>query len=325
MHIHHSRTPHVFQTCRSNQNAPRAGTPGFRAPEVLLKCPNQTTAVDMWSAGVILLCILSGRYPFFRAHDDLTAMAQIIGLKGSKECTEAARSYGEFRSTCCLPPSLPAFHLSSFCLFLLSLSLPPSISFHTLTLLFPSPLLPSLPYILICSLVLSHFTLTIIIIITLRKLSATLLILIVSGKELVCVPEVEPLNLRELCVRLRAPLSLHRQSSDGDFELSPVKKKRPCNGDLTPSDHKHLSSGTRPPNRKFPKRITTTMSNSVSHSKSDRSTASINPHFIPEVQESWDNVPDSAFDLLYRCLDLNPATRITAEVALQHPFIANQR
>ena len=143
MHIHHSQTPHVFQTCRSNQNAPRAGTPGFRAPEVLLKCPNQTTAVDMWSAGVILLCILSGRYPFFRAHDDLTAMAQIIGLKGSKECTEAARSYGEFRSTCCLPPSLPTFLLSSLCLFLLSLSLPPSLS--TLTLPpFPSPT-PSLP------------------------------------------------------------------------------------------------------------------------------------------------------------------------------------
>ena len=28
---------------RSHQNAPRAGTPGFRAPEVLLKHPNQTT------------------------------------------------------------------------------------------------------------------------------------------------------------------------------------------------------------------------------------------------------------------------------------------
>lgn len=83
---------------RSNQNAPRAGTPGFRAPEVLLKCPNQTTAVDMWSAGVILLCILSGRYPFFRAHDDLTAMAQIISLRGSRDCIEAARSCGEFRS-----------------------------------------------------------------------------------------------------------------------------------------------------------------------------------------------------------------------------------
>ena len=29
--------------CRCQQIAPRAGTPGFRAPEVLLKYPNQTT------------------------------------------------------------------------------------------------------------------------------------------------------------------------------------------------------------------------------------------------------------------------------------------
>ena len=62
---------------------------------MLLKCPSQTTAVDIWSAGVILLCVLSGRYPFFKAHDDLSAMAQIISLMGSKKCTEAARSCGE--------------------------------------------------------------------------------------------------------------------------------------------------------------------------------------------------------------------------------------
>ena len=158
-----------FLTCRSNQNAPRAGTPGFRAPEVLLKCPNQTTAVDMWSAGVILLCILSGRYPFFRAHDDLTAMAQIVGLKGSKECTEAARSYGEFRrmlspsfpacisllsSPSLFPHSLshftfsrsPSFPLSFFPFLLSSLSLFLLPSSHSPSLLLSlSPFLPSLP------------------------------------------------------------------------------------------------------------------------------------------------------------------------------------
>jgi cell division control protein 7 len=75
--------------------APRAGTPGFRPPEVLLKYPHQTTAVDMWSAGVILLCLLSKRYPFFKAHDDMSAMAQIVGLFGSSECQKAAKSYGE--------------------------------------------------------------------------------------------------------------------------------------------------------------------------------------------------------------------------------------
>ena len=52
---------------RKAQRAPRAGTPGFRPPEVLLKFEHQTTAVDIWAAGVILLCILSRTYPFFRA------------------------------------------------------------------------------------------------------------------------------------------------------------------------------------------------------------------------------------------------------------------
>lgn len=36
--------------------------------------------------------------------------------------------------------------------------------------------------------------------------------------------------------------------------------------------------------------------------------------------EGWDTVPDEAYDLLDRLLDLNPASRITAEEALLHPF-----
>ena len=88
------QTSAIYYT-RSHQNAPRAGTPGFRAPEVLLKCPYQTTAVDVWSAGVVFLCLLSGRYPFFRATDDLSALAQIIALMGTAECTRAAKELGE--------------------------------------------------------------------------------------------------------------------------------------------------------------------------------------------------------------------------------------
>jgi len=52
-------------------------------------------AVDIWSAGVILLCLLSSKYPFFKAHDDLTAMMQIVSLMGTKECEDAARKFGE--------------------------------------------------------------------------------------------------------------------------------------------------------------------------------------------------------------------------------------
>lgn len=39
-----------------------------------------------------------------------------------------------------------------------------------------------------------------------------------------------------------------------------------------------------------------------------------------EEERGWDKVPDEAYDLLDRLLDLNPGTRITAAAALQHPL-----
>ena len=39
------------------------------------------------------------------------------------------------------------------------------------------------------------------------------------------------------------------------------------------------------------------------------------------VRTSWGHVPESAYDLLHRCLDLDPSTRSTAAEALEHPFI----
>ncbi|XP_078479027.1 LOW QUALITY PROTEIN: cell division cycle 7-related protein kinase, partial [Lampetra planeri] len=90
-------TDRVCNIClsRKQQVAPRAGTPGFRAPEVLTKCPNQGTAIDVWSAGVILLSLLSGRYPFFKASDDLTALTQIMTIRGSRETIQAAKTFGK--------------------------------------------------------------------------------------------------------------------------------------------------------------------------------------------------------------------------------------
>ncbi|XP_034559246.1 cell division cycle 7-related protein kinase isoform X3 [Notolabrus celidotus] len=90
-------TDRVCNICmsRKQQVAPRAGTPGFRAPEVLTKCPNQGTAIDVWSAGVILLSLLSGRYPFFKASDDLIALTQIMTIRGSRETIQAAKAFGK--------------------------------------------------------------------------------------------------------------------------------------------------------------------------------------------------------------------------------------
>eukprot|EP00731_Ephydatia_muelleri_P023763 Em0016g34a len=109
-HGHNEVCDHCME--RPNQIAPRAGTPGFRAPEVLFKCPKQSTAVDIWSAGVILICLLSGKYPFFKAHDDLTALAQVIGLLGSKRCAKAAEACGKELTT---SPEIPACNLRTLC------------------------------------------------------------------------------------------------------------------------------------------------------------------------------------------------------------------
>ena len=65
-------------TKRNECMAPRAGTPGFRAPEVLLKHLCQTSAIDIWSVGVIFASLLTKKYPFFRNTDDLTSLAEII-------------------------------------------------------------------------------------------------------------------------------------------------------------------------------------------------------------------------------------------------------
>ncbi len=54
-------------------------------------------ALDVWSAGVIFLSLMSGRYPFFKADDDLSALAQIVSVIGSEEMISAAKAYGTAR------------------------------------------------------------------------------------------------------------------------------------------------------------------------------------------------------------------------------------
>lgn len=74
----------------------RAGTRGFRAPEILIRYPHQTTAIDMWSAGVILLSMLTYRYPFFQSHDDMFALTEIMCLIPFKEIEQKfAKAYSK--------------------------------------------------------------------------------------------------------------------------------------------------------------------------------------------------------------------------------------
>ncbi|KAF9910103.1 hypothetical protein EC991_007235 [Linnemannia zychae] len=71
----------------------RAGTRGFRAPEILFRHVEQTVALDIWSVGVILLCFLSGRFPFFHSDDDLEALLEIAVVFGQREMAAVAATF----------------------------------------------------------------------------------------------------------------------------------------------------------------------------------------------------------------------------------------
>eukprot|EP00834_Sanchytrium_tribonematis_P004296 NODE_203_length_12996_cov_1.033961.p6 type:complete len:291 gc:universal NODE_203_length_12996_cov_1.033961:3740-2868(-) len=81
---------------RPSLRADRAGTRGFRAPEVLLRWQYQTTKIDVWSVGVILLCILAQRYPFFNSTTDDEALLEIATITGVKPIKELASQIGNF-------------------------------------------------------------------------------------------------------------------------------------------------------------------------------------------------------------------------------------
>ncbi|XP_075038495.1 cell division cycle 7-related protein kinase isoform X1 [Mixophyes fleayi] len=200
---------------RSRQVAPRAGTPGFRAPEVLTKCPNQTTAIDMWSAGIIFLSLLSGRYHFFNAADDMNALAQIMAIRGTQETIQAAKHFGK---TVLCSKELPAKDLKMLCEGLRPLCTPTSSS----------------------------------------------------------EPEIQ---------KQRAALQMKAmENQDGWFN----KLIR-----VTPYTDRCSN-------------VVETFTNSLESEQSN--------------MNGWNTVPDEAYHLLDRLLDMNPGTRITAEEALLHPL-----
>ncbi|KAL6948950.1 hypothetical protein ACO0QE_001430 [Hanseniaspora vineae] len=79
---------------RRSRRANRAGTRGFRAPEVLLKCSRQTVKIDMWSCGVILLCFLARRFPMFQSLDDVESLMELSVIFGIKQLNKCCNLHG---------------------------------------------------------------------------------------------------------------------------------------------------------------------------------------------------------------------------------------
>ncbi|TFK24689.1 kinase-like protein [Coprinopsis marcescibilis] len=84
---------------RVPMKANRAGTRGFRAPEVLLKCGQQSGAVDIWSAGVILLFFLTRKFPVFQSNDDIEALMELAAIFGRKKMESVATLHARKFST----------------------------------------------------------------------------------------------------------------------------------------------------------------------------------------------------------------------------------
>lgn len=89
-------TAGVCGSCRlrTGARAARAGTAGYRAPEVLLRVVRQGAPVDVWAAGVLLAAALVRRAPLLRAAGDCAALAELATLLGTRALRTAAALHG---------------------------------------------------------------------------------------------------------------------------------------------------------------------------------------------------------------------------------------
>ncbi|XP_063481580.1 cell division cycle 7-related protein kinase isoform X4 [Symphalangus syndactylus] len=126
-----------------------------------------------------------------------------------------------------------------------------------------------------------------------------------TGKSILCSKEVPAQDLRKLCERLRGMDSnTPKLTSDVQGHAS----HQPTISEKT--DHKASCLIQTPPGQYSGNSFKKGDSNSCEHCFAEYNTN----------LEGWNEVPNEAYDLLDKLLDLNPASRITAEEALLHPF-----
>lgn len=127
-----------------------------------------------------------------------------------------------------------------------------------------------------------------------------------SSKSILCSKEVPAQDLRKLCEKLRG--------IDSNTPKLTNDVKGPASNDPTFSektDHKAAHLIQTPQAQLSGNSLYEGDSNGGCGGRFTTYTTSL---------EGWDEVPDEAYDLLDKLLDLNPASRITAEEALLHPF-----
>lgn len=53
-----------------------------------------STAVDVWSAGVIMLFFLTGKFPIFQSNDDVEGLMELVSIMGRKNIEKVATLHG---------------------------------------------------------------------------------------------------------------------------------------------------------------------------------------------------------------------------------------
>lgn len=136
---------------------------------------------------------------------------------------------------------------------------------------------------------------------------------------MVCSRELPRQDLRTLCEMLR------RRRPSPDDDVMPLSKANrdhtPKVQDGTPTHQaaedtlkRHKDEADRPNQQEHSGKTEPTRLLQQSSEKGCK---------VEEEEQGWDRVPDEAYNLLDRLLDLNPATRITAAQALQHPLFSD--
>ncbi|XP_006919464.1 cell division cycle 7-related protein kinase isoform X3 [Pteropus alecto] len=126
-----------------------------------------------------------------------------------------------------------------------------------------------------------------------------------TGKSILCSKEVPAQDLRKLCEKLRGKES-NTPKLASDIQ-GPASHDPTCS-EKTVHKASHLTQTPQ------------AQQSGNSLYKGNRNACGGRFDVHTTNLEGWDEVPDEAYDLLDKLLDLNPASRITAEAALLHPF-----